>query len=112
MNAKVTEYIEQIDAQWQVEICNQIREAIHQAVPAVEEQVKYKQAYYTVNGKQLCVFFPAKGWINVTIFHAESLEAPQGFFEPSDKPERKAIKIREGTEFDYSLLEKLLREVA
>ncbi|MCR8642866.1 DUF1801 domain-containing protein [Paenibacillus sp. N1-5-1-14] len=112
MNAQVTEYIGQIDVPWQVEICNQIRNAIYSAVPAVEEQVKYKQAYYTVDSKQLCVFFPAKGWINVTIFNAESLEAPAGFFEKSDKPERKGIKIREGVDFDYSFLEQLLKQVA
>lgn len=111
MNSKVTEYIDKINQAWQVEVCNNIRQAIHQAIPDIEEQIKYNQVFCTLNGKQVCVYFPAKNWINVTIFHAESLKAPEGFFEKSDKPERKALKIKEGQAFDYGVLAQYLQEV-
>lgn len=111
MNPKVTEYIEKINQSWQVEVCHNIRQAIHQAIPDIEEQIKYNQAFYTLNGKQVCVFFPAKSWVNITIFHAESLKAPEGFFEKSDKPERKAIKIRDGQAFDYDVLIQCLQDM-
>lgn len=112
MNQAVTEYIHNIEEAWQVEVCNQIREVVYRSIPDVEEQVKYKQAFYTLNGKQVCVFFPAKNWVNITIFHAENLEAPTGFFEKGTKQERKAIKIRNDNEFDYDLLGNLLHQVA
>ncbi|MXQ52943.1 DUF1801 domain-containing protein [Shimazuella alba] len=108
----MTEYIHDIEEAWQVEVCNQIRQVIHKAIPEMEEQIKYKQAFYTLNGEQICVFFPAKNWVNMTIFHAVNLEAPTGFFEKGAKPERKAIKIRKDKEFDYDLLGKLLQQAA
>lgn len=110
MNPAVTEYIGNIDHGWQVDICNRVREVIHQSIPDVEEQVKYRQAFYTKNGKQICVFFPAKAWVNVTIFNAGTLEAPAGLFEPGDNPDRKAIKIRDGRDFDYELLAQLFQD--
>ncbi|MCH5584498.1 DUF1801 domain-containing protein [Shimazuella sp. AN120528] len=111
MNQEITAYIDQIEQEWQKEICNQIRQVIHQTLPEVQEQVKYKQAFYTKDGKQVCVFFPAKNWINVTLFNAETVEAPEGFFESSSKADRKAVKIKEGQSFDYSLLGKILRHI-
>jgi hypothetical protein len=59
----------------------------------------------------MCLF-PAKNWVNVTLFHAQSLEAPTGFFEKGAKPERKAIKIRQDKDFDYDYLGELLKQVA
>lgn len=111
MNEQVTEYINKINIEWQVDICEQIRNIILQSIPEVEEQIKYNQAFYSLNGKQLCVFFPAKNWVNVTLFNAEEIEAPEGFFEPSNKPERKAVKIREGQAFEYDVLAKCFQQI-
>lgn len=112
MNQQVTDYIQKIEKDWQVHTCNRVRQLIHQSIPAVEEQVKYRQAFYTVNGKQVCVFFPAKDWVNVTLFNAASLQAPEGTFEPSDHPDRKTIKIKENKELDDAVLESLFKQAA
>lgn len=112
MNQQVTDYIQKIDKEWQVQTCNRVRQLVHQSIPAVEEQVKYRQAFYTMNGKQVCVFFPAKDWVNVTIFHASSLEAPEGLFEPTDHPDRKTIKIKEHKELDDDVLASLFKQAA
>lgn len=108
MNKQVTQYIDEINQQWQVEVCQKVRKAIYHAIPALEEQIKYNQAFYTLDGKQVCVFFPAKSWVNVTVFNAENIKAPEGFFEKTNKPERKTIKIHEGQTFDYDILENCL----
>ncbi|WP_051272042.1 DUF1801 domain-containing protein [Shimazuella kribbensis] len=112
MNQEITSYIQNIGVTWQVEICNQIRQLIHQEIGEIEEQIKYKQAFYSLKDKQVCVFFPAKNWINITLFHAENLEGPPGFFEKSAKPERKSIKIKQDTDFIYDLLAKHLKQIA
>lgn len=112
MNQQVTDYIQNITKESQVDICNRVRQLIHENIPNVEEQVKYKQAFYSINGKQACVFFPAKDWINVTLFQATNLEAPAGFFEKSDQPDRKTVKIRDGADFDYEVLAGLLKKLA
>lgn len=108
MKKQVRQYIDEINQQWQVEVCNKVRNAIYHAIPEIEEQIKYKQAFYTLNGKQVCVFFPAKSWVNVTIFNAENIEAPEDFFEKTIKSERKTIKIHEGQTFDYDALKNCL----
>lgn len=111
MNEQVTQYIEKINQDWQKDICMKLRETIFKSVPNITEQVKYNQAFYAVEGKQLCVFFPAKNWVNVTLFHAEKVEAPPGYFEPSDKPERKGIKIRADQIFDFDVLSTCLEQL-
>jgi hypothetical protein len=112
MNQEVTTYIQEIAVPWQVDICNHIRHLIHQVLPEINEQVKYKQAFYTLQDKQICVFFPAKNWVNITLFHAENLKAPSSFFEKNTKPERKTIKIKQDTEFNYDLLAELFKQIA
>ncbi|MED1780705.1 DUF1801 domain-containing protein [Brevibacillus fortis] len=111
MNQQVTDYIQNITNESQVEVCNRIRQLIHENMPNVEEQVKYKQAFYSILGKQVCVYFPAKDWINVTLFQAANLEAPAGFFEKSDHADRKTIKIRNGKEFDFDVLAGLFKKL-
>lgn len=81
MNQQVIQYIDKINQAWQVKVCHKVREAIYKAIPEIEEQIKYNQAFYSLNGKQVCVFFPAKSWINVTIFNAENLTAPEVFLK-------------------------------
>jgi len=57
----------------------------------------------------VAVLGTAKGWVTFTIFDAESLQAPDGFFEEGD-PNRKTIKILNGQVVDYALLAKLLKQ--
>lgn len=111
MNQQVTQYIEKINEVWQKEICTKIRQTIHMAIPNITEQVKYNQAFYALEDKQVCVFFPAKNWVNITIFNARMVEAPEGYFEPSDNPERRAIKIRAGQAFDFDILSRCLKQI-
>ena len=114
MNQEVTEYIEKlnqkVNQEWQVEVCNSIRQIVHQSIPEVEERIQYGKPHFLKNGKYACVLGTAKGWVTFTIFNAKALEAPEGFFEPGGSPDRKTIKIREGQDVDYDLLVKLLQQ--
>lgn len=112
MNQEVTEYMQKINQQWQAEICTRIRQVIHQSIPAVEERIQYGKPHFLKNGKYACVLGTAKGWVNLTIFNAKTLEAPEGFFEPGGSPDRKTIKIREGQDVDYDLLAGLIQQAA
>jgi len=112
MNQEVTQYMQEINQQWQAEICNRIRQVIHQSIPEVEERIQYGKPHYRKNGKYACVIGTAKGWVSFTIFNAQTLETPEGLFEASDSGDRKTIKIREGQAVDYDLLAKLLQQAA
>jgi len=111
MNPDVTEYIKKINQEWQVEVCNRIRQIIHQAIPDVVERIQYSKPHFLKNGKYAGVLGPAKNWVSFTIFNAETLEAPEGFFEPG-AADRKTIKIREGQAVDYDRLAKLVQQAA
>ena len=108
----ITDYIDNIKLDWQAEIARQLHQTVRQVMPDVDERIQYGKPHYLRNGKYAAVFGMAKGWVSFTIFNAQSLEAPEGFFEPSDTTERQTIKIREGQTVDYDLLARLLKQAA
>ncbi|MDB5142451.1 MAG: hypothetical protein JWQ66_1164 [Mucilaginibacter sp.] len=110
MNQEVTQYIENIDQKWQTEICKHLRETVLQSVPGVEELLQYGKPHYKKDGKYVCTYSTAKGWISFTLFNAAFLEVPDGLFEPGANPDRKTIKIREEQHADCTLLAKLLQQ--
>ncbi len=112
MNPEVTTFIQKIKLKWQADICAQIRQLVHDAIPEVQERLQYGKPHYLKNGKYACVLGTAKGWVSFTIFNAQSLETPEGLFESSDTGDRKTIKIREGQTVDYKLLAKLVKQAA
>ncbi len=111
MNQDIAAYINKIDQKWQAEVCTRLDQIIHQSIPDVQERIQYGKPHYLKNGKYACVVGTAKGWVSFTIFNAESLEAPEGFFEPGD-PNRKTIKIRQGQAVDYDLLAKFIQQAS
>lgn len=112
MNEQITEYIQDIKLPWQAEVCEDIRQMIHQRIPDVQERLQYKKPHFLKNGRYAAVLGTAKGWVSFTIFNATSLEAPEGFFEPSDVSDRQTIKIREGQPVDYDLLGRLIKQAS
>jgi hypothetical protein len=97
---------------WQVEVCNRLRQTVFDAIPDAEERIQYGKPHYRKNGKYAVVIGTAKGWVTCTVFNAEGIQAPDGFFEADGPPERKTIKILNGQAVDYALLGKLIQQAA
>jgi hypothetical protein len=112
MNQAVSEYIDKLDQKWQSEVCSRVRQIIRQAVPEIEERIQYGKPHFLKDRKYAYVLASAKHWVSFTIFNASALEAPDGFFEPSDSADRRTIKIRQGQAVDYDLLAKLVQQAA
>lgn len=110
--SEVNTYLENIKLDWQAEIGKQLHALIQQAIPDVTERIQYGKPHYLKNGKYVCVLGTAKGWISLTLFHAEHIEAPEGTFEASDVAERKTIKFRQGQAVDEALLARLIAQAA
>jgi hypothetical protein len=106
MNQDVTVFIESINQPWQVEVCNRLRQLIHQSIPDVEERIQYKKPHFLKNGKYAAVITPSKDAVSFMIFNATALDLPAGLFD--GPPERKWIKIRDGQSTDCDMLAKLL----
>ena len=111
MSSPVSEYLQSIKQDWQIDIAQRLHETVYQAVPDASERLQYGKPHYLKNGKYLCVLGTAKDWVSFTIFNAKALEVPDGVFEPGD-PERKTIKIRKGQDVDYELLKTLIAQAA
>lgn len=111
MNQAVTDFIDNVKIEWQVEICKALRNVVLESIPGVEERIQYSKPHFLKNGKYAAVLGTAKGWVSFTIFNAQALEAPEGYFEPGP-PERKTIKIREGQTVDYAYLGTLVQQAS
>lgn len=112
MSDAINEYIENIEKEWQAEICRNLHELIQSSIPDVESRIQYRKPHYLKNGKYAAVVGTAKGWVSFTIFNATSLTPPADLFEASDNGDRITIKIKEGQEVDYSLLADLTKQAA
>lgn len=115
MNQEVTDFInkhnDKPNQEWQVEVSNQLRQLAQDNIPDFSERIQYGKPHFLKNGKYAAVLGTAKGWVTFTIFNAQDLEAPTGFFEDGP-PERKTVKILKDRSVDYAFLGKLLKKAA
>ncbi len=115
MNQEVTDFINKLNdkpnQEWQVEISKQLRQLAQDNIPDFSERIQYGKPHFLKDGKYAAVLGTAKGWVTFTIFNAEGLEAPTGYFEDGP-PERKTVKIKKDQTVDYAFLGKLLKKAA
>lgn len=107
---EVTSFITVLVQPWQVDICNKLRDMVHQTVPGVEERMQYKKPHFLKNGKYAAVISTAKEAVSFVIFNTSEVEFPEGQFE--GPPERKTIKFKSGQAVDYDLLASLLSKAS
>jgi hypothetical protein len=66
-NKRGDEYINSLP-NWQQEVCKDVRLMIHQAVPEINEEIKFtNRPYFTLNGN-VCALLAAKDHVNVFIY--------------------------------------------
>ncbi len=110
MNQEVTDFIKNITQPWQVEVCTKLREAVHRGAPDVEEVIQWSKPHYKIDGKYLCLYAPAKEWVNFTLLATAGVKSLDDFFDPEETPARRTIKIREGQKVDYAQLAALIKQ--
>ncbi len=106
MNEEVSAYIQQTKP-WQVDVCNSLREIVHQAIPDVEERLQYGKPHFLKDGSYAAVIHASKDKVSFMIFNASDIEAP-GLLRSMGKGERKTADITEGQTVDYQQLATLL----
>lgn len=112
MSDAVSEFIANINQEWQVKVCRQLDQTIREAIPDAEVRIQYKKPHYLKNGKYAAVFGTAKGWVSFTIFNATSLKPPSDQFEASENGDRLTLKILQNQEADYAQIGHMLKEAA
>ncbi len=111
MNQEVTDHIAAVQAKqpWQGPLCTSLREAVHAAIPDVQERIQYNKPHFLKNGKYAAVISTSKDAVSFTIFNATALTLPTGFSGP---PERQTIKLKQGESYDIQLLTTLVNQAA
>ncbi|AZN41388.1 DUF1801 domain-containing protein [Paenibacillus albus] len=110
MNQEVTDFIENVKESWQAQLCQELRQVVHNAIPNVQERIQYKKPHFLLNKKYAAVISTSKDAVSFTIFNAAELELPDVLFE--GPPERKTIKFRSGGHIDEGTLTQLVSQAA
>ncbi|MDQ0232074.1 DUF1801 domain-containing protein [Metabacillus malikii] len=107
MNPTVTEYLDALDTPWKRDLCNHLREAVHKAIPNVEERIQYKKPHFLKNGKYDAVISVLKINVSFTIYNTQDLQLPEDSF--SGPQERKTLKLKKGEATDFEQLSKWVK---
>lgn len=110
MSQEINEFIEKVKEPWQAQLCRELREVVHQAIPDVLERIQYNKPHFLKNKKYAAVISTSKDAVSFTIFNATDLELPEGPFD--GPPERKTIKFRNNQPIDGGMLTDLVRQAA
>ena len=74
---RVDDYIDRLP-EWQQEICQRVRDLVHEADPAVEETIKRTvQPYFVLDGN-ICALLAARDHVNVFLYDGGIVPDPEG----------------------------------
>ncbi|CAG4989732.1 hypothetical protein DYBT9275_00360 [Dyadobacter sp. CECT 9275] len=111
MNIEVSEYLKKLP-EWQIAVCNSLRNLVHETIPDVTERMQYGKPHYLKNGHYAAVISVAKDKVSFMLFHAAELSEIKGFFKSTSTPDRKTATITNGQQVDYTLLAGLLAQAS
>lgn len=98
---------------WRGETLARIRELIHQAVPDVVEEWKWRGVPVWYRDGMLCTGETYKDYVKLTFAKGARLADPSGLFNASlDGNTRRAIDIRRDDDLDETAFQALIREAA
>src|SRR3954469_2133275 len=96
VDPRVDAYIDALP-QWQQAICQEVRELVHAADPAVTETVKRRvQPYFVLEGN-VCALLAAKHHVNVFLYDGGIVPDPEGVITGGhDNKTARTVAIYEG----------------
>lgn len=95
---------------WRGETLARVRALIHEAVPDVVEEWKWRGVPVWYRDGMLCTGESYRDYVKVTFAKGARLDDPAGLFNASlDGNTRRAIDIREGDELDEAAFRELMR---
>ena len=98
---------------WRAKTLARVRTLIHQAVPQVVEEWKWRGVPVWSHDGIICTGETYKGVVKLTFAKGASLKDPSGLFNSSlDGNVRRAIDLHEGDEIDTRAFKLLIRAAA
>jgi hypothetical protein len=109
-DSRVDEYIGKLPG-WQREICQQVRELVHEADPEVEETIKRSvQPYFVLQGN-VCALLATKDHVNVFIYDPTVADQDGIINQGHGNATAKAVQIYRGDVINRVALLTMFRAV-
>ena len=109
-DARVDAYLKGLPA-WQQRVCARVRDAVHEADPAVEETIKRTTLPYFVLDGNICALVGTKDHVNILIYDPIAPD-PHGIINQGQgNATARAIQVYEHDDLDGSALLQLFRAV-
>ena len=111
-SANITKRIQEL-ADWRGETLAHVRQLIHDAVPDIEEEWKWRGTPVWSHDGIVCTGESYKEVVKLTFARGASLEDPKKLFNSSlEGNTRRAIDLREGGKIDEPAFKQLIRAAA
>jgi hypothetical protein len=109
-DSRIDDYIASLPA-WQQSVCQQVRELVHDADPAVIETIKRTSRPYFVLDGNICALLAAKDHVNVFIYDPIAPD-PEGIINQGhDNATARAIQIEQDEPINESAMLALFKAV-
>ena len=108
---RVDEYIDRLP-EWQQEICQQVRDLVHEADPEVEETIKRTvQPYFVLDGN-IAALLAAKDHVDVFLYDGGIVPDPEGIITGGHGNETgRMIAVRQGEPINERALLAMFRQI-
>jgi hypothetical protein len=108
---RVDAYIDGL-ADWQQDICRQVRDLVHEADPEVEETIKRTDRPYFVLQGNVCALLAAKDHVNVFVYDGAIVSDPDGIITAGhDNQTARTVGIRKGETVNAPALVTMFRQI-
>ncbi len=111
IDPRIDEYLRSLP-EWQGNICNQIRELIHEADLGIAETIKFtNRPYFILNGN-ICALLATKSHVNVFIYDPIAPD-PENIINQGHRNQTpRSIQIKESDQINSNALKNLIKAVA
>lgn len=108
---RVDAYIDALP-EWQQQICQQVRDLVHQVDPEVEETIKRAvQPYFILEGN-ICALLAAKTHVNVFLYDGAIVPDPEGIITGGrDNKTARTVAVRDGETLNEKALAEMFRQI-
>ncbi|MFN2464189.1 MAG: DUF1801 domain-containing protein [Candidatus Dormibacteria bacterium] len=108
---RVDAYIRSLPT-WQQDICQRVRELVHEADADVVETIKRtRQPYFVLDGN-VCALLAARDHVNVFLYDGAMVPDPEGIITAGhDNTTARTVSFREGDEINAPALSAMFKQI-
>jgi len=110
-DSRVDDYINRLP-DWQQEICQEVRDLVHEADPDVVETIKRTvQPYFVLQGN-VCALLAARTHVNVFLYDGAIVPDPEGIITGGhENKTARAVAVRQGEPLNKPALLAMFRQI-